>query len=98
MLIHLDGPHVSIVNRSPYMTNVGSVGAIVCRASGNPIPTVQWYKDDFPVNPLPSNFQQVFLVPTDTPHTTVYTCVGINYAGGEKHERFANITVIVKGK
>ena len=98
MFLHSDGPRVSIVNQSPYMTTVGSVGTIYCRASGKPIPTVQWYKDDFPVNPLSSNFQQVFLVPTGTPHTTVYTCVGVNYAGGEKHVGSANITVIVKGK
>ena len=96
--ICLDAPHVSIVNPSPYTTKVGSVGVLYCRAAGKPIPTVQWYKGSFPFNPIPSYFQQVLLVPTDTPHTTVYTCVGINYAGNKKHTRFANITVIVEGK
>ena len=80
------------------MTTVGSAGTIQCRASGKPIPIVQWYKDELPINPFPSIFQQVLLVPTDTPRTIVYTCVGINYAGGEKHVGLANITVIVKGK
>lgn len=80
------------------MTNMGSVGVLYCRATGKPIPTVQWYNGGFPVNPIPSYFQQVLLVPTDTSHTTVYTCVGINYAGNKKHTRFANITVIVEGK
>ena len=80
------------------MTTVGSVGTIQCRASGKPIPTVQWYKDELPINPFPSIFQQVLLVSTDIPSTTVYTCVGINYAGGEKHVELANITVIVNGK
>ena len=77
---------------------MGSVGVLYCRATGKPIATVQWYNGDFPSNPIPSYFQQVLLVPTDTPHTTVYTCVGINYAGNKKHTRFANITVIVEGK
>ena len=77
---------------------MGSLGTLYCRASGKPIPTVQWYKDDIAVNPLSSYYQQVFLVPTDNPHTTVYTCVGINYAGNKKHVRSANITVIVKGE
>ena len=80
------------------MTNVGSVTLLYCRATGKPIPTVQWYKGGFPVNPIPSYFQQASSIPTDTPHTTVYTCVGINYAGNKKHTRSANITVIVKGK
>ena len=96
--ICLDAPHVSIVNRSPYITNVGSVGVLYCRASGKPIPTVQWYKGGFPINRIPLYFQQALLVPTDTPHSTVYTCVGINYAGKKKHTRSANITVIVEGK
>ena len=77
---------------------MGNLGTLYCRASGKPIPTVQWYKDDIAVNPLPSYYQQVFLVPTDSPHTTVYTCVGINYAGNKKRVRSANITVVVKGE
>ena len=97
-IFHLDIPHVTIVNQSPYITNVGSVGVLYCRAAGKPIPTVQWFKGSFPFNPVSSYFQQALLVPTDTPHTTVYTCVGINYFGDEKHTRSANITVIVEGK
>ena len=75
------------------MTNVGSVAVLYCKVTGKPTPTVQWYEGGFPVNPM-----QAFLVPTDTPHTTVYTCVGINYVGNKKHTRSANITVIVEGK
>ena len=75
-----------------------SVGVLYCRARGKPIPTVQWYKNGFAFNPIPSYFQQVLLVPTDTPHTAVYTCVGMNYTGSRRLMGFANVTVIVKGK
>ena len=75
-----------------------SVAVLYCSARGKPIPTVQWYKDGFAFNPVPSLFQQVLLVPTGTADTTVYTCVSINNAGNKIHTRFANITVIVKGR
>ena len=97
-ILSLDAPIISIVPQSPYMINVGSLGLLYCRAKGKPVPTVQWYKDGTAVNPIPSPFQQSFIVPTDISHTTVYTCMGTNYAGGLKHTRSANITVIVKGK
>ena len=80
------------------MTNVGSLAILYCRAIGKPIPRVQWYKDDTAVNPISSSFQQAFIVPTNMPHTTVYTCKGTNYIESMKHTRSASITVIVKGK
>jgi len=79
------------------MINVGSLGILHCRAKGRPIPTVQWYKDGIAVNPFASIFQQSFVVPTNISHTTVYTCVGINYAGNIEHTKSVNITVIIKG-
>ena len=79
------------------MTNVGSLAILYCRAAGNPIPRVQWYKEDTTVNPVSSPFQQSFIVPTNMPHTTVYTCKGTNYIGNIKYTGSANITVIVKG-
>ena len=96
--IYSDPPHVSIAQQSPFMTTVGSVAVVYCTARGKPIPTVQWYKDGVAFNPLPTPFQQALIVPNHIQHTTVYTCVGINYARKRKHEVFANITVIVKGK
>jgi len=77
---------------------VGNLAILYCTVHGKPTPTAQWFRGGFAVNPSPSNFQQFLLVPTNTPHTTVYICVGINYAGGKKHTTSANITVIVKGK
>ena len=80
------------------MTTVGNVAVVYCSARGKPIPTVQWYKDGVAFNPLPTPFQQALIVSTHIPLTSMYTCVGINHAGKRKHEAFANITVIVKGK
>ena len=84
-------------NESPYMINVGSLAILYCRATGNPIPRVQWYKDDTAVNPVSTPFQQTLIVPTDMPHTKVYTCKGTNYIENMKHTRSANVTVTVKG-
>ena len=97
LFIPVDPPFVSIANKSPYMTNVGSLAILYCRAIGKPIPRVQWYKDDTTVNPISSSFLQPFIVPTDIPHTTVYTCKGTNYIENVKYTRSASITVIVKG-
>ena len=67
---------------------------------GIPIPQVQWYSEGFPVYPSQSFYQQVYVVPTDSPHTTTYTCVETRYSyrGGEVSELRVNITVIVEGK
>ena len=97
MFISVDPPFVTIANESPYMINMRSLALLYCRAIGKPIPQVQWYKDDTAVNPISSSFQQTFIVPTNTPHTTVYTCKGTNYIENMKHTISANITVIVKG-
>ena len=79
------------------MTSVGSLAILYCRVIGKPIPRVQWYKDDTTVSPSSSS-QQTFIVPTNMPRTTVYTCKGTNYIESMKHTRSASITVIVKGK
>ena len=80
------------------MTNVGSLAILYCRVIGKPIPRVQWYKDDTPVNPTSSSFQQPFIIlTTNIPHTTVYTCKGTNYIKNVKYTRSASITVIVQG-
>ena len=94
----LDPPVVSIPNESPYMINVGGLATLYCVAIGRPIPTVQWHKGDTAVTPLPTLYQQIFIAPTNTPHITNYTCIGINHPGDKKNMNSANITVIVESK
>ena len=76
---------------------MGDMAILYCKAIGKPVPRVQWYNDDTAVNPISSPFQQILIVPTNKPHTTVYTCKGINYIANRKHVRSANITIAVKG-
>ena len=80
------------------MTNVGSLAILFCGAIGKPIPRVQWYKGNTAVKPNSSLLEQTFIIPTNMPHTTVYTCKGTNYIENVKYTRSASITVIVKGK
>ena len=82
------------------MTNVGSIAILYCTAIGKPIPRIQWYKDDTTVNAMSLSFQQTFLilVPTNIPHTTVYTCKETNYIKNKEYTSYASVTVIVKGK
>ena len=77
---------------------MGGLATLYCVATGRPVPTVQWYKGDTAVTPIATPYQQIFIAPTNIPHTTNYTCIGINYAGNEKHMNSANITVIVESK
>jgi len=42
-------------------------------------------------------FQQLYLVPTNLPGTTVYTCKESNHAGNMKQSTEKSITVIVEG-
>ena len=66
--------------------------------SGVPIPRIQWHSEDFPVIPTQNIYQQVFVVPTDSPHTTTYTCVGAPPNYYKISEVRVNVTVIVEGK
>ena len=64
---------------------------------GVPIPNVQWHSEGFPVPPVSDPYQQIYLVPTNSPHTTTYTCIGISY-DRVRITASANVTVIVEGK
>ena len=71
---------------------------LYCEAYGQPVPTVQWYSNNIPAIPIAQLFQQLYSVPTDSPHTTVYTCVGRNSAGNMPRKREKSVTVTVQGR
>ena len=85
--------------QSPLKVSVGDHLPLYCTAvKGFPIPEVQWHSESFLVYPPPQAYQQVYLVPTDSPHETTYTCVGTTYKQGVKvRELRINVTVIVHG-
>ena len=85
--------------QSPLKVSVGSHLPLYCTAvAGFPIPEVQWHSEGFPVYPPPQAYQQIYLVPTDSPHETTYTCVGTYKQGVKVSELRINVTVIVYGK
>jgi len=86
--------------QSPLRVTVGGHLPIYCTAiKGVPTPNIQWHSKGFPVYPYLSLYQQIYLVPTDSPHTTTYTCVGTIYtrSGQKFDEQNVTITVIVEG-
>ena len=94
--LQTDPPRVTIYpSQSPYTVDVGTKLVLHCIVEGLPIPTIQWYKNDIPI---PQESSQLYLVSTDAPSTTVYTCEGKNGAGNMENIVHANITVIVKSK
>jgi len=85
-------------SQSPHIVKVGTQLLLYCAADGLPLPTVQWYGDGVPVHPLEELYQQIYLVPTDSPHATVYTCIGRNRVKDIVYVAQANVTVVVEGK
>jgi len=71
---------------------------LYCEAYGEPVPKVQWHSNNMPVIPVEQLFQQLLSVPTGSPRTTVYTCVGKNEAGNMERRTEKSVTVIVQGK
>ena len=86
--------------QSPLRVTVGGHLPIYCIAvQGVPIPEVQWHSEGLPVHPLSSFYQQIYVVPTDSPRTITYTCIGTTFSRGiETSELRVNVTVIVEGK
>jgi len=95
MCTDIDSPIVSISPPSPHKIDVGDFLLVLCNAKGLPIPTVQWYKGDDAIGDLS---EKIYYVPSSTPHTTTYTCVSRNNAGGKIRTVKAYITVIVQSK
>jgi len=96
---YLEPPQMIISSsQSPHRVTVGTQLLLYCAAEGIPTPTVQWHSNDVPLHPLQQLYQQLYLVPTDSPGTTVYTCIGRNHIRGVDHVSQANITVIVESK
>ena len=60
---------------------------------------MQWFVN-FIIKIAPRKLYPVYVVPTDSPHTTTYACVETRYTnrGGEVSELRVNVTVIVEGK
>ena len=88
-----DAPRVTIdPAESPYMVNVGERLLLHCIAEGFPIPTIRWYKDNVLI---PQQFSPFYLVSTNVPLTTVYTCEGRNNAGNMRNIARTNITIII---
>ena len=95
LCMNTDPPSIFIdPSKSPYRVTVNSRLSLYCSAHGLPLPTVQWYVNGSAANQRPPEF---YLVPTESPHTTVYTCVATNNAGNMTHTVSKNITVIVEG-
>ena len=89
----IDAPVVSILPLSPYTIHVGDQASLWCRAQGLPTPTVQWYKDYKAIYDSADLLLQVLYIPTNAPHTTVYTCVARNNAG--QMNQTTNSTILV---
>ena len=97
----LEPPQI-IINppSSPIRVPVGSQLPLYCTAvKGFPLPNVQWHSQGIPVHPLSEPYQQIYLVPTDSPHTTTYTCVGTYFKRGfGVREINVTVTVIVESE
>jgi len=91
-----DTPRVSIdPSDSPHTVTVGTRVLLYCIAEGRPIPTIKWYKNN---TAIPQQLGPLYPVPTDSPHTTKYTCEGTNYAGNMKNTASASVIVVVESE
>ena len=89
----IDAPRVTIdPPESPYTVNVGERLLLYCIAEGFPIPTIRWYEKNVLI---PRQSSPFYLVSTNVPLTTVYTCEGRNIAGNMRNIARANITIII---
>ena len=100
MLYILEPPQIIISPmKLPLTVTVGDHLPLYCTAvSGVPIPKIQWLIGGTPAYPPPQVYQQIYIVPTNSPHQTTYTCVGSTFVEDVKvAEIVVNVTVNVLG-
>ena len=85
--------------KSPLTVTVDHNLPLYCTAvSGATIPEIQWFIGNAPAYPPPQVYQQIYIVPTNSPHQTTYTCVGFIFVEDVKVAEIAiNVTVNVLG-
>ena len=75
--------------------NIGDTARIQCQYSGNPTPTITWYKDG---KPIPNNDQR-FVITQETPTLSVLTINNTNMDDkGVYSVKLTNIAGDVEGK
>lgn len=74
----------------------GSDVRVACKASGNPLPDIQWLRQGRPVseNRYDIDYADLTLAGVDSSHKGLYTCVASNEGGSDDRR----ITVDVLGK
>lgn len=72
------------------MVKEGEICSLSCKAEGNPLPTVQWYKDEVCIDNNPqyqityNNGEALLKIEhTNTSHNGKYTCVATNRLGSD---------------
>ena len=92
--MYADTPRVSIYpHKSNYTVSLGTKLFLYCTAMGMPTPTIQWYENSILI---PQQTSSLYIVPTHTPHVTLYSCEAKNNAGNRENMAHANITVTVQ--
>ena len=100
LILITDAPIVVIdPPESSHTVTVGTRLRLVCTATGQPIPTVQWFRRKTALTPIAQPFQQLLPVPTASPYKNrEYTCVGISNAGNKRNVVRQKVTITVRGK
>lgn len=77
---------------------VNETKTFTCVAEGFPNPAVQWYIGNQSIDSSAvSHNYKTLDIPTNTSHSTKYTCIATNYAGAKNHTRKVEVSVEVKG-
>ena len=98
--MYIDAPIVTVdPPESSHTVTVGTRLLLVCTATGQPIPLVQWFEGKTPATPIAQQFQQLLPVPTAFPYANrIYTCVGKSNAGNKGNIVRQQVMITVKGE